>query len=41
MIESTEIARGIYPIGVWDDPCLAGMSFPQTSYNMFLVDTPQ
>jgi flavorubredoxin len=37
MIESTEIARGVYRIGIWDDPCLAGVSFPQTSYNMFLV----
>jgi flavorubredoxin len=37
MIESTEIARGIYRISVWDDLCLAGISFPGTSYNMFLV----
>ncbi len=35
MIESTEIADRIYRISIWDDPCLAGMSFPATSYNMF------
>lgn len=37
MIESTEIAHHIYRISLWDDPCLAGMSFPGTSYNMFLI----
>jgi flavorubredoxin len=37
MIDATEIARRIYRIGVWNDPCLAGLSFPDTSYNMFLV----
>lgn len=37
MIESTEIAARIYRISIWDDPCLAGMSFPGTSYNMFLI----
>jgi len=37
MIDSTEIARGIYRISLWDDPCLAGISYPDSSYNMFLV----
>lgn len=38
MIDSTEIASGIYRISLWDDPVLAGMSFPDSSYNMFLID---
>ncbi len=37
MIESSEIARRIYRIAIWDDPCLEGISFPGTSYNLFLV----
>lgn len=37
MLESIEIARGIYRVSIWDDPCLAGISFPQTSYNSFLI----
>lgn len=37
MIESIEIARGIYRISISDDPCLAGIAFPQTSYNSFLI----
>jgi flavorubredoxin len=37
MVESTEIARDIYRISLWDDPCLDGISFPQSSYNLFLV----
>jgi flavorubredoxin len=37
MIESTEIADRIYRISIWDEPILAGMSFPETSYNMFLI----
>lgn len=37
MIESTEVARGIYRISLSNDRCLEGMSFPDTSYNMFLV----
>jgi flavorubredoxin len=38
MIDSTEIASGIHRISLWDDPVLAGMSFPDSSYNMFLID---
>jgi flavorubredoxin len=41
MIEIGEIARRIYRISIWDDPCLAGISFPETSYNMFLVAADQ
>lgn len=41
MIEATEIARGIYRISLWDDPCLAGISYPDSSYNMFLVAAEQ
>ncbi len=37
MIRPTAIADRIYRISIWDDPCLAGMSFPGTSYNMFLI----
>jgi flavorubredoxin len=41
MIESSQIARGIHRISIWDDPCLARISFPNTSYNMFLVAADQ
>jgi flavorubredoxin len=37
MIESTEIANRVYRISIWDEPILADMSFPETSYNMFLI----
>jgi flavorubredoxin len=37
MVESIEIAPAVYRLSIWDDPCLAGISFPQTSYNSFLI----
>ena len=37
MVESIEIAPSIYRVSIWDDPCLAGVSFPETSYNSFLI----
>jgi flavorubredoxin len=37
MIEATEIAHGIHRLSIFNDACLQGMSFPDTSYNMFLV----
>ena len=37
MIDATSIARGIYRVSLWNDPSLAGISFPDSSYNMFLI----
>ena len=38
MIDSTEIANGIHRLSLCEDPVLAGRSFPDSSYNMFLID---
>lgn len=37
MIDATELARGVYRISIWNEPLIADMSFPDSSYNMFLV----
>lgn len=41
MIDATEIARGIYRIGVWDEDDLIkdGLVFPGATLNMFLIDS--
>ena len=43
MLQTTEIARGIYRISLWDEPDLlkAGLLFPAASYNMFLIKADQ
>lgn len=39
MIQTTEIARGIYRISFWEEPDLlkAGMIFPNVAYNLYLI----
>ncbi|MBI4608519.1 MAG: hypothetical protein HY726_05895 [Candidatus Rokubacteria bacterium] len=43
MIETTEIARGIYRIAMWEEEDLlqAGLLFPGATYNMFLIRADQ
>lgn len=41
MIDSAEIARGIYRLSIWNDSCLEGISFPDTTYNLFLIAADQ
>src|SRR5437016_2387097 len=41
MIETTEIARGIYRVSFWDEADIAQMTFPGFSYNLFVVAADQ
>jgi flavorubredoxin len=43
MIRTTEIARGIFRIAMWDEADLvrAGILWPGTTYNLFLITAPQ
>lgn len=41
MINSTEIARGIHRVSLWDEKDLAGIIFPGASYNLYLIAAGQ
>ena len=43
MIDTTEIARGIFRISMWDEPALikAKIFWPGATYNLFLINAKQ